>query len=259
MLLTRECLTFTTAAGNCGGKWERMRERMRDTITFEAGGARASLRPSEVPGRPLVVLNSYEDDGGGVAAALAELGAPDCSLLTVYGLDWDRDMSPWPAPGVDRNGPPFPGDAEAYLRRLLEEILPEACARLPYAPGDICIAGYSLAGLFALWSLFRCQIFSRAACVSGSLWYPGAAEFFRDRVPVRLPDRLYLSLGDREAAVRHPLLRTVRERTEETAGRFRTLGVPVTLEWNPGNHFREPERRTAKGIQAMLTEAAEQT
>ena len=225
---------------------------MRETITFEAGGVLAALRPSDMPGQPLIVFNSIEDEGGAVASALSELSAPDCSLLTVYGLDWSRDMSPWPAPGVNKDGPSFPGGAEAYLHRLLKEILPGAYDRLSVVPDDTFIAGYSLAGLFALWSLFRCGSFSGAACVSGSLWYPGAAEYFRGHVPARLPDRLYLSLGDREAAVRHPLLRTVRDQMEKTAECFRDLGVPVKLEWNPGNHFQEPDRRTAKGILALL-------
>ena len=227
---------------------------MKDAIRFEAAGAKAALRPAESAGRPLVVLCSFENDGEGIAAALRDSGAPDCSLLTVYGLDWDRDMSPWPAPPVRKGDPPFSGGAEAFLRRLLEEILPTARARLPVPPDGIFLAGYSLAGLFALWALTRCETFLRAASVSGSLWYPGAADHFRAHPPVRLPDRLYLSLGDREADTRHPLLRTVRERTEETAGIFRALGVSVTLEWNPGNHFREPDARTAGAVRALLRE-----
>ncbi|ERL11412.1 hypothetical protein HMPREF1248_0438 [Coriobacteriaceae bacterium BV3Ac1] len=35
--------------------------------------------------------------------------------------------------------------------------------------GEAYISGYSLAGLFALWSLYQTDIFKGAACVSGSL------------------------------------------------------------------------------------------
>lgn len=37
----------------------------------------------------------------------------------------------------------------------------------------IGIAGYSLAGLFALYALYKTDVFTRVASMSGSLWFPG--------------------------------------------------------------------------------------
>ena len=67
-----------------------------------------------------------------------------------------------------------------------------------------------------------------------------------------MPDRLYLSLGDREAATRNQSLKTVAENTAAAEKRFRDMGVEVIRETNPGNHFRDPALRTAKGIRALL-------
>ena len=45
------------------------------------------------------------------------------------------------------------------------------------------IAGYSLAGLFALWAAWNSGYFRRVASVSGSLWYPGFTDYIRNNEP----------------------------------------------------------------------------
>ena len=74
------------------------------------------------------------------------------------------------------------------------------------------------------------------------------------RFQTEKPDRIYLSLGDAEAKTRNPVLKTVQKNTEELAEYYRSLGMDVTYELNPGNHFRDPELRSAKGILAILRE-----
>ena len=60
---------------------------------------------------------------------------------------------------------------------------------------------------------------------------------------------VYLSLGNKEPKTKNPLMRTVGDRIEET---FEILeekaGCDAKLEWNQGNHFKEPDIRTAKGF-----------
>ena len=136
---------------------------------------------------------------------------------------------PWPAPPLGR-GRPFAGGAADCLRLLTEDILPHAEALLPAPPAWRALAGYSLAGLFALWSLGQTDVFSRAASMSGSLWYPGFLDYLSARTPP--PPGLYLSLlGDREASARDPLLKTVRRATEAVAAHFRAQGIPTALEF----------------------------
>ena len=67
----------------------------------------------------------------------------------------------------------------------------------------------------------------------------------------RRPDRIYLSLGVKEKKTRHPLLKTVQDNTEAIAKHYRQLGIEVTFELNPGNHFQDAPFRSAKGIIAI--------
>lgn len=223
------------------------------SFRFEVQEKTAVLYQSGVSGAPLIVLNSY-DDGAGTVEALSEAGIPEIDLLAVSGLDWDRDMSPWPCPPVFAGGEAYAGGADAYLTLLTKRILPWAKEHVSGVPSFVGIAGYSLGGLFALYSLYRCDVFDRAASMSGSLWYPDFLNYAREHDFAKRPERVYLSVGDRESKTRNPFLRTVQENTEVMASLYREQGIDVGFELNPGNHFKDPEGRTAKGIRWILME-----
>jgi len=97
-------------------------------------------------------------------------------------------------------------------------------------PSHISIAGYSLAGLFALYALYHTDVFECAASISGSLWFPDFKEYVFSHEMRRKPEKLYLSLGDKEARTRNQYLKVVRENTENIAGHFREAGMNVTFE-----------------------------
>lgn len=220
--------------------------------TFEVEGRVATLYQGEREGGPLVILNNYSGDGSSVFKAMRGIDTPDCSLLVVGELRWDHDMTPWYCPPLSKGDTPCTGGAGDYLGILLDEIIPQALGRIAGRPAYTAIAGYSLAGLFALWSMYNCDAFARVATMSGSLWFPDFAEYAMAREMVRAPERLYLSLGDVEARTRNQVLRTVREHTETLVGQYRAKGFDVAYELNPGNHFKDPALRTAKGIKAIL-------
>ena len=219
---------------------------------FQAGGKEISLYLSDKRDCPLIVLNTFEGGGAQVLEEARKLGGGDFSLLSVGGLDWNRDMSPWECAPVMAQDEGYAGGADSYLSLLLEEILPEGLKRLPESPSWTGIAGYSLAGLFALYALYRTDTFARAASMSGSLWFPGFGDFVRSHDMKRAPEKLYLSLGDKEAKTRNPYLKTVQENTEAAVQLYRDRGLDVTWELNPGNHFRDAELRSAKGILGIL-------
>ena len=229
-----------------------MRTVRTEPEIFTAGGLTAALYRADEAGRPLIVLNTLKDEVSAVVQAMEEIGTPDCSLLAVGVPDWNRDMTPWHCPPVFRGGEEYAGGADEYLKLLLDAVIPRARALLGTAPRFTGIAGYSLAGLFALYALYRCDAFGRAASMSGSLWFPGFAEYAAEHEPQRLPDRVYLSLGDREAATRNPYLKTVAENTGTVADLFGKQGAEVIRETNPGNHFQDAALRSAKGIRALL-------
>ncbi len=217
---------------------------------FVADGLRAFLYTS-APGVPLVVMNHFAGDGEAVARGLGDIGA-ECCLLVVSGVDWNRDMSPWASEPVMKGEAPFTGGAKEYLARLTGLILPEAKRMLGCKPPFTAIAGYSLAGLFALYSLYHCGVFSRAASASGSLWFPGFEEYVRTNEFHARPDRIYLSLGDKEAKTKNPALGSVQDKTERIASYYRSLGLDTEFELNPGNHFKDAEARCVKAVAALI-------
>lgn len=225
---------------------------MKDIKRFKIKDKEVTLHISEKEGAPLIVWNDFDGDGTEVVREAEKLGAPSFSLLSVSNIDWNHDMAPWECDPLFKGDSPYTGGADDHLSLILDEILPEAEGLLQKEPEFIGIAGYSLAGLFALYSMYRTDVFSRAASMSGSLWFPGFTEYIRENDMKRRPDRIYLSLGDKEARTRHPLMSRVQENTEDAAQYYRELGLDVTWELNPGNHFRDPAIRSAKGIMAIL-------
>ena len=107
------------------------------------------------------------------ASALLPEGA--ATVAAVEGVDWNRELTPWPAPPVARGQPEFGGGADTLLGELAGRILPEVEAEL--RPSARWIAGYSLAGLFAVYAALSTRLFARVASVSGSMWYPGFSDW----------------------------------------------------------------------------------
>ena len=183
---------------------------------------------------------------------MKQIDTPDCSLLVVGELNWDHDMTPWYCPPLSENDTPCTGGAEEYLTLLTEQILPEARKRIAGTPSFTGIAGYSLGGLFALYAAYHCDEFRRVASMSGSLWFPDFREYVLSHDFANRPDRIYFSLGDKEAKTRNPVLKTVQDNTEAVADHYEKMGIHVIRERNPGNHFKDPALRSAKGIRALL-------
>jgi hypothetical protein len=176
---------------------------------------------------------------------IRELTDTDFCLAAVKVKDWNRDLSPWTAPAVF--GKEGFGDGAGVF---LEEILP-LCP-----DGKACyIGGYSLAGLFALWAAYRTGRFAGVAAASPSVWFPGFTDFMQaNRIQSKA---VYLSLGDREDKAKNPVMATVGSRIREAEGILKAQGIPCALEWNPGNHFRDADIRTAKAFAWVLTRTGE--
>lgn len=134
--------------------------------------------------------------------------------------------------------------------------MPEAEEKMEIKPQWRGIAGYSLAGLFAVYSIYQTDIFSRVASVSGSLWFPGMKEYVFSHEPKRRPDCIYFSLGDKESKTRSPVLKTVRQNTEEMAGFYQSQRIDTIFQLNPGNHYHNAVERTVAGIRWLLSREA---
>lgn len=220
--------------------------------TFSLEGKTVSVYPGKTPGAPALYLNTFGQEEAQVVAALRKQNLPDFSLIVLSGLDWNHDMAPWDAPPVFANGAPCTGGADEYLHLLTHTLLPAAEERLDGVPCWRGLAGYSLAGLFALYALYGTDLFSRAACMSGSFWFPGFRDYLLTHRFPRTPERLYFSLGDKEDRTRNPVLRTVRENTEALCSQYQRAGIRCIFQLNPGNHAHQAAQRTAAGIAWLL-------
>lgn len=207
----------------------------------------------------IVYLHVYDGDGLDVLTECGNIDCPPFTLVAIKPACWNDDLTPWKCPGLFADDVPFAGHAQGQLRLLEEEIIPQVereCGK-PNSP-RICrtVAGYSLAGLFATWTTLNSSAFSRIASASGSLWYPDFAHFATE-TPLACPiDCAYFSLGSKEAKTPSRLLRNVATGTDEVVAAFRSKGVPTQFESNPGNHFKEPALRMARGITWAISQQA---
>lgn len=201
---------------------------------------------------PLVILNTVQNEGKQIYDAVCSLTDFDFSLAAIGNLDWNREMTPWPAPTVMRKGDDFGGEADTYLQELREIILPDILAKLMGQPEYIALAGYSLGGLFAVYALYRTNLFSRVASASGSLWYPNFLDFAKEHEFCRKPERLYFSLGNKEKKTKNSAMKTVEEHTKELYRWYKEKDIYTVYEENPGNHFQDAVNRMAKGIVWIL-------
>ncbi len=201
---------------------------------------------------PLVITNTFEGDGNEVYSALKGMTDKEFILAVVSDIDWNDEMSPWECPPLYKNDEPCTGGADEYLSKLTKDIIPAIRGELANTPEKIIIAGYSLAGLFALYSLYKTDVFSAAVSASGSLWFPGLSELIEENDFCREPDKIYFSLGDKEAKTKNPLLSTVENKTTKIYEKYKNMGIDTVFEMNPGNHFKDSDLRLAKGIAWIL-------
>lgn len=220
--------------------------------SFTIGQKQVDVYPGTTPGSPVIYLNTFSNAVNSVYQKLLALDCPDFSLVAISKLKWDHDMTPWYMGPISKRDTPCTGGADDYLKLLLKEIMPEAEKNLPGTPAWRGIAGYSLAGLFAMYSLYKTDVFSRAASMSGSFWFEGFPEFVRSNEMKGKPDCIYFSLGDKESSTANPILNVVQHNTQEIETLCRQQGIDTTFVLNSGNHYQACNQRTAFGIAWIL-------
>lgn len=203
---------------------------------------------------PLVILNDDMDQGKETYDLCKELNTKPFVMAYLSGFDWNSDLSPWPCDPIFRKGEPFAGKADEYLELITEKILPAIQDELNQKGIIIsynAIAGYSLAGLFALYAATKTDLFHRIVSASGSLWYPDFEKYFMENGISPDIDRIYLSLGDLESRTKNPIMSTVQDKTERIC-QYLSDKIKAVFELNEGNHFKDASLRTAKGIRYIL-------
>lgn len=185
------------------------------------------------------------------AAHIEELAGGKGFTLAAFKVnDWNTDLSPWEAPPVFGDEG-FGSGAEDTLAYITDALLPQLDED-KYT--EVYLGGYSLAGLFSLWAGYQTDVFDGIAACSPSVWFPGWLD--HDGMRSVRAKRVYLSLGDKEEKTRNPVMRTVGDCIRKQAEMLdNDEGCKASiLEMNPGNHFREPDLRTAKGFSWLIRE-----
>ncbi|WP_418947196.1 esterase [Phascolarctobacterium succinatutens] len=171
----------------------------------------------------------------------------DFLFITVQVDSWNDDLSPWPATPIFGEAA-FAGNAEKLLTRIKHEVI---APLLRVSPDKrIFVGGYSLAGLFVLWAAYQTNLFEGIAAVSPSVWFPKFVDFVHNNKI--LTNRVYLSLGDKEAKTRNQILAQVENDIRDVYRTLEDYRLSCILVWNQGNHFKEPALRMAKGFAWLM-------
>lgn len=173
----------------------------------------------------------------------------DFLLVGVKVDNWNNDLSPWQAPAVFGKED-FGNGATSTLSYLTDELISTLASAFGQRDRKFFIGGYSLSGLFALWAVYQSGIFAGIAAASPSVWFPGFQNFVKEHTPQT--KTIYLSLGNKEEKTRNPIMAQVGDAIRDIHSHLEESGITCTLEWNEGNHFKEPEMRTAKGFAWLL-------
>lgn len=160
------------------------------------------------------------------------------SIVVIEDVNWNDDLTPWPAAGVFKKAKPFGGKAAAFLDKLTHEIIPETERDLGIEDAERTLLGVSLSGLFAVWSAFNTDVFTNIISISGSLWYDGFVEWMKEQTPSPQLKKICMLLGEKEKNAKEKRMATVEERTLDAANILRAKSqATVTCELVEGTHF----------------------
>ena len=168
------------------------------------------------------------------------------SLIAFKIEDWNNELSPWEAPPAFGNKT-FGSGAKDTLEFIESRLIPTVKEKYNL-DNDIkfILGGYSLAGLFSLWSAYKSDIFSGIAAASPSVWFNGWEEFMNNNTP--LSNTIYLSLGYTEEKTKNKVMSKVGDNIRKLEELLKNDKINTILEWNKGGHFSDSDLRVAKAF-----------
>ena len=196
-----------------------------------------------------ILIQTLGNHERGIFDRTTELIAESCGgpfvLAAFQVFDWNLDLMPWHDDAISRK-PEVGTKTGETLGYVTESLLPALEA--DYGKLPVILGGYSLGGLFALWSSMQTDRFSAVAAASPSLWIKDWLDYAKDR-PVKA-GKVYLSLGDQEEHVKN---RSIARVGDSVRGEYELLQAQLgrencTLVWNPGGHFQDGDKRLASAF-----------
>ena len=160
------------------------------------------------------------------------------SIVVIEDVNWNDDLTPWPAEGVFKKAKPFGGKAATFLNKLTHEAIPHTEKDLGIEDAERTLLGVSLSGLFAVWSAFNTDAFTNIISISGSLWYDGLVEWMQEQTPSPQLEKVCMLLGEKEKNAKEKRMSTVEERTFAAADILKAKSqASVCFELVEGTHF----------------------
>ena len=220
---------------------------MKQTETI--GGRECTLYTMD--GAQALLLQPVDDHDSSLLdseeALIRSLNTMPFNLVAFRINDWMSELTPWTAPPAFGKQP-FGDGAEDTLGYVKDNLLPALAER--WGDMQLVLGGYSLAGLFSLWAGYNSSLFDGLAAASPSVWYPRWTDYMEGKV--MHGKAVYLSLGDREARTKNPVMAHVDDAIRLQHDLLAAQGMATTLEWNPGGHFIDSEKRMAKAFAWVL-------
>ncbi len=177
----------------------------------------------------------------------------DVSIAIIEDVNWNDDLTPWPAAGVFKKAKPFGGKAALFLNKMIDEIIPNTEKELGIEDAERTLLGVSLSGLFAVWSAFNTDAFTNIISLSGSLWYDGFIEWMKEQMPSPQLKRVCMLLGEKEKNSKEKRMATVEERTLAAANILKAKSqAAVSFELVEGTHFSPIMPRLERAFEVVF-------
>lgn len=177
----------------------------------------------------------------------------DVSIAVITNIDWDNELTPWPAAGVPTGSPDFAGRARQFLDIIRDDVMPAAEKALGIEPdAQRTLVGVSLSGLFTLWQWLECNLFDNIISLSGSFWYEYFAVWVKSRTVPAKKGRAYFLLGIKEALSPVPQFKPVQTDTVEIVDFLKAHGIDCQFDLVPGNHYQFADQRLTRAFTWMF-------
>lgn len=159
------------------------------------------------------------------------------TIVIITGLNWNDNLTPWPAEGVFKKGKPFGGKAEDYRCILENTIIPMVEKNQVSDNIQRTILGVSLSGLFAIWCGLSSDKFEQIGSISGSLWYDNFTVWIKTTGHSPSVKKIFMTLGDREKNSKNVRMAKVEDETITIAKHLSESGYTVDYSLFDGTHF----------------------
>ena len=174
-------------------------------------------------------------------------------IVVIEDVNWNDNLTPWPAEGVFKKAKPFGGKAATFLNKLTHEIIPDTEKNLGIKDAERTLLGVSLSGLFAVWSSFNTDAFTNIISISGSLWYDGLVEWMQEQTPSSQLEKVCMLLGEKEKNAKEKRMAAVEERTLAAAHILKEkANASVTFELVEGTHFSPIMPRLERAFEVVF-------